>query len=103
MLINHGCDNDREFTCAAGERLLQQSERARALAADGWVYLEAPRAWTEDELAPLGLRLHRHLKAGAVHAHLLRAATAEERAAALSAAAAASTPTLTPTETSPGA
>ncbi|MDT8992472.1 16S rRNA (guanine(966)-N(2))-methyltransferase RsmD [Curvibacter sp. APW13] len=44
---------------------------ARALAADGWVYLEAPRAWSEDELAALGLRLHRHLKAGMVHAHLL--------------------------------
>lgn len=44
---------------------------ARALAADGWVYLEAPRAWTDDELAPLGLRVHRHLKAGLVHAHLL--------------------------------
>jgi 16S rRNA (guanine(966)-N(2))-methyltransferase RsmD len=49
---------------------------ARALAADGWVYLEAPRAWTEDELAPLGLRLHRHLKAGLVHAHLLAPVTA---------------------------
>ena len=49
---------------------------ARALAADGWVYLEAPRAWTEDELAPLGLRLHRHLKAGMVHAHLLAPAVA---------------------------
>lgn len=44
---------------------------ARALAADGWVYLEAPRAWADEELAPLGLRLHRHLKAGMVHAHLL--------------------------------
>lgn len=44
---------------------------ARALAADGWVYLEAPRAWSDEELAPLGLRLHRHLKAGMVHAHLL--------------------------------
>lgn len=44
---------------------------ARALADDGWVYLEAPRAWADEELAPLGLRLHRHLKAGMVHAHLL--------------------------------
>lgn len=44
---------------------------ARALAADGWVYLEAPRVWSDEELAPLGLRLHRHLKAGMVHAHLL--------------------------------
>lgn len=43
-----------------------------ALAPDGYVYLEAPRAWSEAQLAPLHLALHRHLKAGAVHAHLLR-------------------------------
>jgi 16S rRNA (guanine966-N2)-methyltransferase len=36
------------------------------------VYLEAPRRWTDDELAPLGLVGFRYLKAGAVHAHLLR-------------------------------
>jgi len=40
----------------------------------GWLYLEAPTAWTEADLAPLGLTLHRHLKAGAVHAHLLQKA-----------------------------
>lgn len=45
---------------------------ARAVRDDGAVYLEAPRAWTDDELAPLGLHVFRHLKAGAVHAHLLR-------------------------------
>ena len=45
---------------------------ARALAAGGFVYLEAPQAWTDEQLAPLGLVVHRHLKAGAVHAHLLR-------------------------------
>ena len=44
---------------------------APALAGDGWCYLEAPRQWGDAELVPLGLRLHRHLKAGAVHAHLL--------------------------------
>jgi 16S rRNA (guanine966-N2)-methyltransferase len=44
---------------------------ARAAAAGGYVYLEAPTAWGEKQLAPLGLELHRHLKAGAVHAHLL--------------------------------
>ena len=49
---------------------------ARALAPDGWVYLEAPRAWTDDEVRPLGLRVHRHLKAGMVHAHLLAPADA---------------------------
>ncbi len=42
----------------------------------GWLYLEAPTAWTEAALAPLGLTLHRHLKAGAVHAHLLQRAAA---------------------------
>lgn len=47
---------------------------ARALAPHGYVYLEAPKAWTDDVLEPLGLMVHRHLKAGAVHAHLLRAA-----------------------------
>ena len=45
---------------------------AQAVAPDGFIYLEAPSAWTDAELQPLGLVLHRHLKAGAVHAHLLR-------------------------------
>ena len=45
---------------------------AQAVAPDGFIYLEAPRAWTDAELQPLDLVLHRHLKAGAVHAHLLR-------------------------------
>lgn len=45
---------------------------ARALHADGAVYLEAPKRWTDEELAPLGLVGFRYLKAGAVHAHLLR-------------------------------
>lgn len=45
---------------------------ARAVAAGGFVYLEAPRAWTEDELTSTGLVPYRHLKAGAVHAHLFQ-------------------------------
>jgi 16S rRNA (guanine(966)-N(2))-methyltransferase RsmD len=45
---------------------------AHAVSADGYVYLEAPAPWGEAQLAPLGLAVHRHLKAGAVHAHLLR-------------------------------
>ena len=49
---------------------------APALRPAGWLYLEAPTAWTEAALAPLGLTLHRHLKAGAVHAHLLQRAAA---------------------------
>jgi 16S rRNA (guanine(966)-N(2))-methyltransferase RsmD len=45
---------------------------ARAVAKSGVVYLEAPRAWDDDELAAFGLARVRYLKAGAVHAHLLR-------------------------------
>ena len=45
---------------------------AQAVAAAGFIYLEAPRAWADEELVKHGLVLHRHLKAGAVHAHLLQ-------------------------------
>src|SRR6218665_2463039 len=58
------------FDSALFEPALQCA--ARAVAATGFVYLEAPRAWSDAQLAPLGLVLQRHLKAGAVHAHLLR-------------------------------
>ena len=47
---------------------------ARALRAGGSVYLEAPRRWSDEELAAFGLVGFRYLKAGAVHAHLLQAA-----------------------------
>ena len=47
---------------------------AAALALQGFVYLEAASAWSEAEMEPMGLVLHRHLRAGAVHAHLLRLA-----------------------------
>ena len=47
---------------------------AQALAPTGLVYLEAPRAWANEELLPLGLQVHRSGKAGAVHFHLLAAA-----------------------------
>lgn len=43
-----------------------------ALAADGFIYLEAPQRWDDAALAAQGLQLYRHLKAGAVHAHLLQ-------------------------------
>ncbi|MES2188384.1 MAG: 16S rRNA (guanine(966)-N(2))-methyltransferase RsmD [Pseudomonadota bacterium] len=43
----------------------------KVLAADGRVYLEAPEAWTDERLAGFGLRVERHLRAGAVFAHLL--------------------------------
>ena len=44
---------------------------ADAIAPQGLVYLEAPRSWTAEELAPLGLVVWRSSKAGAVHFHLL--------------------------------
>jgi hypothetical protein len=40
---------------------------APLVAAGGFLYLEAPRAFDE---APAGFTRHRHLRAGAVHAHL---------------------------------
>ena len=43
---------------------------AKAVAADGYIYLEAPREWNDEEVQALGLQRFRHLKAGAVHAHL---------------------------------
>jgi 16S rRNA (guanine(966)-N(2))-methyltransferase RsmD len=44
---------------------------AQVVAEPGYVYLEAPQAWTDDALAEYGLQLHRSGKAGAVHFHLL--------------------------------
>ena len=46
---------------------------SRALAPLGSIYLEAPKCWSDDELMTFGLIVVRHLKAGAVHAHILRA------------------------------
>ena len=45
---------------------------ARALAPTGFIYLEAPELWSDERLLPLGLKVCKHLKAGAVHAHLIR-------------------------------
>ncbi len=45
---------------------------AKAVLPSGFVYLEAPKKWTDEELLPAGLQVHRHLKAGMVHAHLLK-------------------------------
>ena len=61
---------DPPFDSALFEPALQAA--ARAVAPQGFVYLEAATTWTDEALAPLGLALHRHLRAGAVHAHLLR-------------------------------
>lgn len=44
----------------------------QAVREDGQIYLEAARVWNEDELAQLGLQVHRQGKAGAVAFHLLR-------------------------------
>jgi 16S rRNA (guanine966-N2)-methyltransferase len=48
------------------------SAARQAIGSDGLVYLEAPRPWKDEELAPLGLALHRQGKAGQVAFHLLR-------------------------------
>ena len=53
---------------------------AAAMATQGLVYLEAPTPWDDASLAALGLVVHRHLKAGAVHAHLLKRADQAETA-----------------------
>ena len=45
---------------------------AQAIHAEGEIYLEAPVVWTDEMLAPLGLRVQRQGKAGAVAFHLLR-------------------------------
>ena len=65
---------DPPFDSALFEPALQAA--AQAVAANGYVYLEAPQAWTDEALASFGLTVHRHLKAGAVHAHLLQRRTA---------------------------
>ncbi|MBB1074898.1 16S rRNA (guanine(966)-N(2))-methyltransferase RsmD [Rhodoferax sp. 4810] len=44
----------------------------QAVAANGFVYLEAPKRWTDEQLQTSGLQVYRYLKAGAVHAHLLQ-------------------------------
>lgn len=60
---------DPPFAASLFEAALQAANRV--LAPGGWVYLEAPAAWSDAQLAQWGLQVHRHLKAGAVHAHLL--------------------------------
>ena len=44
----------------------------RVVAPDGFIYLEAPLLWSDEKLKDMGLTVHRHLKAGAVHAHILK-------------------------------
>jgi 16S rRNA (guanine(966)-N(2))-methyltransferase RsmD len=63
---------DPPFDARVWEKALAAG--SKALAPEGWIYLEAPAAWNDAGLAPFGLTVARHLKAGAVHAHLLRRA-----------------------------
>ena len=44
----------------------------RTVSATGFVYLEAAAQWTDAQLEAAHLMIYRHLKAGAVHAHLLQ-------------------------------
>ena len=44
---------------------------AMAISPHGLIYLEAPDAWDDARLEPFGLGLHKYLRAGAVHAHLI--------------------------------
>ena len=61
---------DPPFDSVLFEAALQAAGRAVALC--GFVYLEAPIAWADAQLESAGLKVHRYLKAGAVHAHLLK-------------------------------
>ena len=61
---------DPPFDSVLFEAALQAA--GRAVAGGGFVYLEAPILWTDAQLAGAALQVHRHLKAGAVHAHLLK-------------------------------
>ena len=63
---------DPPFDSQVFEASLQAA--GEAVKADGFVYLEAPTRWTDDLLQASGLQMVRHLKAGAVHAHLLQRA-----------------------------
>ncbi len=64
---------DPPFGFDAGTYAAVLSAARPALCAHGAIYLEAPQAWSAAMLAPFGLVPYRHLKAGAVHAHLLKA------------------------------
>jgi 16S rRNA (guanine966-N2)-methyltransferase len=63
---------DPPFDSTLFEAALQAA--GRAVAPEGFVYLEAPVRWTDEQLELTGLQVARHLKAGAVHAHLLKRA-----------------------------
>ena len=45
---------------------------ARVVVPDGFVYLESSQAYDDAALLPLGFKVHRQARAGAVHPHLLQ-------------------------------
>ena len=51
---------------------LALSQAPTQLAKGGFVYLESAKAFDDEQLRPYGLFVFRHMKAGAVHAHLLQ-------------------------------
>jgi 16S rRNA (guanine966-N2)-methyltransferase len=61
---------DPPFDAALHDKALAAA--APLLGEKGLLYLEAPMQWDDASLAPHGLAVARHLRAGAVHAHLLR-------------------------------
>lgn len=63
---------DPPFDAQLWDKALRSA--APALTAQGRIYLEAATAWDDEKLEPYGLALERYMKAGAVHAHLLRRA-----------------------------
>lgn len=64
---------DPPFDSALAEAALPAA--VVALKPSGFVYLEAAAPWAAERLAVHGLVLSRHVRAGAVHAHLLQKAT----------------------------
>jgi 16S rRNA (guanine966-N2)-methyltransferase len=65
---------DPPFSDGGNEPLFTAALAAagQAVGSQGFVYLEAPRAWRAEELSPHGLQIHREGRAGAVAFHLLR-------------------------------
>jgi 16S rRNA (guanine966-N2)-methyltransferase len=61
---------DPPFASALAGPAMQAA--ARLVRPGGWIYLESSQPWAADAAADPGLALDRHLKAGAVHAHLLQ-------------------------------
>ena len=70
---------DPPYESTAFEAALKAA--AQAIATPGFVYLEAPKPWTDEELATFGLQVHRFGKAGAVHFHLLIKSGAQDQSA----------------------